>query len=309
MKLSTTTGLCQKTGNSAELIDLNEVLRVLRAVGYEELDLSFCFQNRPEYILRGDDWEAKIDRLGETAAKLGIYFYQCHLPFVPGCSPYMCPDFKTPGYAEYFDEVTRRAYIACGKLDVKWAVAHPRTYPEFNYEIKATMEANHAWQDKFIELGIKNGTGTAVENMLPPLDRKFADRFCEHYDQLIDYVDSFNEPMVGICWDTGHANQMQFNQARALRAIGSRLKTLHINDNHYGHSDEHLLPYMGEVDWQGVIDALVEIGYAGNLNYETGKVTFNSWGDVQLDFVKMTYKNGLHLLDLYEKALLNKTNQ
>ena len=306
MKLSTTTGLYQKNGNSAELKDLNEVLRFLREVGYEEIDLSFCFQNRPEYILRGDDWEEKIDQLGETAARLGIYFYQCHLPFVPGCSPYTSPDFKKPGYAEYFDESTRRAYIACGRLGVKWAVAHPRSYPEFNYENKATLEANRAWQDKFVELGIKNGTGTAVENMLPSLDRKFASRYCQHYDQLIEYVDSFNDPMVGICWDTGHANQMQFDQVRALRAMGKRVKTLHINDNHYGNADEHLLPYMGEVDWPGVINTLIEIGYEGNLNYETGKVTFTSWGEVQMDLVKMTYKNGLYLQDCYEKALLEK---
>lgn len=306
MKLSTTTGLYQKTGNETVLKDLNEVLRVLREVGYEEIDLSFCFHKFPEYILRGDDWEKKIDELGETAVKLGISFYQCHLPFVPGCSPYRCPDFKEPGHAEYFDEMTRRAYIASGRLGVKWAVSHPRTYPEFNYENKATFEANHAWQDRFVELGIKNGTGTCVENMLPSLDRKFSAKYCEHYDQLIEYVDSFNDPMVGICWDTGHANQMQLDQTRAVKTMGKRIKTLHINDNCYGNADEHLLPYMGEIDWTGFINALVEVGYEGNLNYETGKITFQSWGEVQMDLVKMTYKNGLYLLDCYEKAMKAK---
>lgn len=306
MKLSTTTGVYQKSGNSGVLRDLNEVLTLLHEVGYEEVDLGFCTHNRPEYILRGDDWEQKIDQLGETAAKLGISFYQCHLPFIPGCSPYACADFKRPDYAGYFDECTRRAYIACGRLGVKWAVAHPRTYPEFNYENKASLKANHAWQDRFVELGIKNGTGAAIENMLPFLDRKLSVKYCEHYDQLIEYVDSFHDPMVGICWDTGHANQMQFNQGRALRAIGKRLKALHINDNYYGNRDEHLLPYMGEVDWPDVIDALAEIGYEGTLNYETQNVSNGAWGDAQKDLVKMVYQNGLYLLDCYEKALLEK---
>lgn len=306
MKLSTTTGLYQQSGGTTALRDLNEVLRVLREVGFGTIDLSFCFQNKPDYILRGDGWEGEIDKLGETAAKLGIDFYQCHLPFVPGCSVLRCPDFQKPGYAEYFDECTRRSYVASGRLGVKWAVAHPRTYPEYNYETAASLEANHAWQDQYVELGIKMGVGTAFENMLPSLNRQFASRYCQYYDQLIELTDSYREPMVGICWDTGHANQMGFDQGRALRAMGSRLKTLHLNDNHYGSRDEHLLPYMGEVDWDAVIGALVEIGYGGSLNYETGKVAIGGSGDVQLELVKATYQNGLCLLKRYEEALRAK---
>ena len=303
LKLSTTTGLYQQSGDTERLRDMNEVLRTLREVGYEEIDLSFCFQNFPEYILRGDDWERKIDEIGETAAKCGISFYQCHLPFVKGCSRLMSSDFKKPGYGEYFDECRRRAYIASGRLGVRWAVAHPETFPEYNYETKASLEGNHVRNDELIELGIKLGVGTAIENMLPNLTRKFASRYCQYYDQLIDLVDSFHDPMVGICWDTGHANQMQYDQVRALRAIGGRLKTLHINDNHYGFSDEHLLPFMGTVDWPGVVSALVEIGYAGTLNYETGKVTKTAYGEIQMDFVRLTYQNGLYLQGMYEKAL------
>ena len=62
MKLSTTTGLYQQSGGTTALRNLNEVLRVLREVGYDTIDLSFCFQNKPDYILRGDDWEAKRTR-------------------------------------------------------------------------------------------------------------------------------------------------------------------------------------------------------------------------------------------------------
>ena len=306
MKLAPTTGLYQQSGDTKALRDLNEVLRVLREVGYDTIDLSLCFQNKPDYILRGDDWEKKIDVLGNTAAELGIQFYQCHLPFVKGCCPSVCPDFKTPGYAEYFDECTRRAYIASGRLGVKWAVAHPRSYPEYNFETKASLEANHAWQDQYVELGIQNGVGTAIENMLPSLNREYASRYCQYYEQLIELVDSFRDPMVGICWDTGHANQMAYDQPRALRAIGSRLKALHINDNHYGNRDEHLLPYMGSVDWPGVINTLVEIGYQGSLNYETGKVTIGAYGAIQLELVKMTYRSGLYLLDCYHQALQAK---
>ena len=303
MKLSTTTGLYQQRGDTDHLRDMNEVLQVLRSVGYEEIDLSFCFQDKPDYLLRGDDWERNVDQLGETAAKLGISFYQSHLPFVKGASMKKSALFQRPEYRAYFDECVRRAYVAGGRLGVRWAVAHPLSFPEYNFETEASLKENRAYYDQFVELGIQCGTGTAFENMLPSLDREMAARYCQHYEQLIELVDSYADPMVGICWDTGHANQMQLVQGRALRAVGSRLKTLHINDNHYGNRDEHLLPYMGTVVWPEVMEALVEIGYSGTLNYETGKVTSEAYGEIQLGLVELTYRNGLYLLDLYEKAL------
>ncbi len=302
MKLSTTTGLYEKSGNTTDIRNINDILRILHEVGYDTFDLGFCPHEHPHFVLRGDDWEKKIDQIGETAAKLGVTFYQSHLPFVPGCCPSLYPKFKEPGFIEYFDEMTRRAYLASARLGVKWAVAHPRSYPEYNYESKASLEENRAWGDKYVELGIKLGVGTAMENMLPPLDRRqYSNRYCVHYEQLIDLVDSYNDSMVGICWDTGHANQTKCDQGRAMRAIGSRLRVLHINDNNYGFRDEHLLPFMGDVDWIAVLRALHEIHYQGTLNYETGKVAVGAYDEMQTDLAKACYQNGLRMLELYEK--------
>ena len=183
------------------------------------------------------------------------------------------PKFKEHGYREYFDECTRRACIANGMLGVTWTVAHPLNFPELNFERKASLEANREYYAPFVELCLKNGTGVAFENALPCLDRKQPVRYCQHYEELMELCDSFGEETVGICWDTGHANQMKLDQNRAIRVMGSRIKCLHLNDNHYGTRDEHLLPFMGDVDWNGVVRALVEIGYHGTLNYETVAVT------------------------------------
>ena len=38
MKLSTTTGLCQQSWGTAALRDLNEVLQLLREVGYDTIE-------------------------------------------------------------------------------------------------------------------------------------------------------------------------------------------------------------------------------------------------------------------------------
>lgn len=300
MKISAATGMYQRRGDSPLHRDLNEVITVLKQVGFDTFDLSFSSVSQPEFILKGDDWEKKIDRLGNTAARLGVSFFQSHLPFVDLCSIQMCPDFRDAGYVKRFWEYTRRAYIANRMLGIGWTVMHPVTCPEHNYENKATFETNHALYDPYIEEGIRLGVGTAIENMPPNRTRQLASVYCQHYDQLIELVDSFGDSLVGICWDTGHAHQAQLDQERALRVMGRRVKVLHISDNHTSGWDEHLLPYIGDIDWDSVLRGLVDIGYDGTLNFEAGNTSARAHGWLQLEYMKLAYQNGRYLLERYE---------
>ena len=303
MELSLATGFMQRQTESAQYRDLNDVLRILHdEAGYKVLDLNLAFEFREEFILRGDEWEKKVDMLGDTAAKTGVKFYQCHMPYVKECCRLLDARFQKPGYEEYFEECTRRAYAASARLDIQWAVIHPYTCPELNYENQLSLERNHLYYDKFVEMGIKSGVGTAIENMTPSPSGAISERYCEHYDQLIELADSFHDPMVGICWDTGHANLAKLNQKKALMKIGRRLKTLHINDNHGEHRDEHLLPYMGTVNWNEVTEALAETGYEGSLNYEVGKVSEFAPAEIRTDLAKLAFRNGLFIKNLLEKA-------
>jgi sugar phosphate isomerase/epimerase len=303
VRFSITTGCCMTARGNNKLLGDVEALKKLHEVGFDTVDFSFVYYEYADFILRADDWEKRIEEVGRVAEELRIKITQCHFPFI---MEHLRLSHASE-YSEIFDECMHRAYIAAGMLGVRYGVIHPRTYPEFNHEAKACLEANHAYYDKFIELGIKHGVGTAIENQLPFLTRKLATRYCQHYDQLIELVDSYNDPMVGICWDTGHANQMQFDQGRALRAIGHRLKALHINDNKYGTLDEHLLPFIGDCDWDDIIEALVDIGYDGDLTYETGRVgNLAPWGPFQDAFLRATRENGLCMMEMYNAALKRK---
>ncbi len=289
-----------KSYGHPDLLDESLVMEKMYNIGYRHVDINFTELTNKNFILRDDGWRQRVEKVGETAARLGMRIHQSHLPFADQASP----DFYAGGYAEYFDICMHRAYQASALLGVEWGVIHPRTYPEFNNEDKACLAANHAYYDQFVELGVGLGVGTAMENQLPYLKRQRACRYCQHYDQLIELVDSFREPLVGICWDTGHANQMQFNQARALRAIGGRLKALHINDNHYGTRDEHLIPFLGEIDWYQVMQALAEIGYTGVLTYETGQVGRKApAGLLQDALANATFVSAQVLVGIYEQAL------
>ena len=70
----------------------------------------------------------------------------------------------------------------------------------------------------------------------------------------------------GFVLDTGHANLMG-DQDEIIETFGSRLISLHLNDN-YGVDDDHITPQMGSVDWSKVCRHLGEINYQGCFMYE-----------------------------------------
>lgn len=302
MQPSTTIGVCLRSYGNPLLNDYEDVVRRLHDAGYSVLDFAFVLQNYSNYILREDDWQQRIDSIANLSAKLGVTFSQSHLPYVTDTQFDKDHNFEKPGYMDYFKECMRRSYIASGMLGVRYATLHPLSFQEYNYEEEITLQKNHEFFDEFIELGIKHNVGTAYENMLPPLDNRCPDRYCTHYDQLIRLVDSYNDPMVAVCWDTGHANIKGLDQVRALRKLGHRVKNLHINDNHRCNRDEHLQPFMGYIDWFKVIPTLAEIGYDGDMTYETNQVGIKAKDELQDAFVRLTYENGCYLVKIFEDA-------
>lgn len=81
-----------------------------------------------------------------------------------------------------------------------------------------------------------------------------------------------NADYFGYCIDTGHANKaMRFNNnptpADHIRMCGSRIVALHLNDNDTL-TDQHKIPKTGTINWEDVLSALDEVGYAGTYNME-----------------------------------------
>jgi hypothetical protein len=300
MELSTTTALLSEACDDPWLIEGTEVVERLHGHGYRVLDFNFGFYTHTDYILRGEDWQKKVDRVADTAAKLGVTFSQSHIPFYH-IHPSLDANLQKSGGVEYFDECTRRAYIASGMLGVKYATVHPLTDIFHNCTVSDSFQLTRTYYEPYIELGMKYNVGTAYENLFAPFQREIVARYGQNYEQLIELVDSYRDDRVGICWDFGHANEMKLNQEQALRAVGHRLKNLHINDNN-GTRDEHLLPFMGTVKWKELIPVLAEIGYQGDLTFETGAVTRKAARAIQDAYITATYACGEYLLSLYREA-------
>lgn len=302
MKICTTTAILSEACDDDKLVPRPEMVRRLSEHGYKSLDFDFSFYRKEDYILRGDDWEKKVDEVADMAAKCGVTFAQSHITFC-NISHTFDQYLRDPEHMAYYNESTRRAYIASGMLGVRYATIHPLTDVN-TFATEDCIRLNHDYYDKYIELGMKYNVGTAYENGFTPFDRSIVATFCQHPQDLIELVDTYKDERVGICWDFGHANEAKINQLYALRVIGRRLKNVHINDNSGGR-DEHLLPFLGNIDWFTVIPVLAEIGYDGDLAFETGMMTRKAARALQDTYIDAAYACGEFLLDIYNNAVKN----
>ena len=268
MKLGIRENSIRTASNDPHKIGTIESVKLLHEAGFESIDLGFGSVPNEDYILAGDDWERKIDELGNEAAKYGMDFCQLHLPsYKNGCEA-KDPLFKKPGYKERFEQSLERSLLAGEKLGVPWAVAHPLSpFDITGGDPDKAYQANREYFDRYVDFAIKHGVGIAFENMNQGIPGKGKLRYCGHYQELIELVDGYADPMVQICWDFGHANIVGFDQSIALRKVGKRLKCVHIDDN-FGVTDNHLVPFAGVIDWHRIFPVLAEIGYEGECNFE-----------------------------------------
>ena len=84
---------------------------------------------------------------------------------------------------------------------------------------------------------------------------------------LVEAVLELGLPNVGFNIDTGHAVLHGMAPADAIRLMGQRLYTTHLQDN-FGARDDHLPPGAGSIEWGPVISALQDMQYGGTLMVE-----------------------------------------
>lgn len=188
--------------------------------------------------------------------------------------------------------------------------AMPQGHIELELDIcdPKDVDALKIWLDLFCAAGVKaavlHATGALEESYERQLElrsatlRKLND-YLSDTDMTICLENLFNKPMVrsvdginelieasgggehlGICLDIGHLHRTRSHglteqtSTEFIRKAGSRLKALHIHDNH-GVTDDHLLPFTHKgLDWKEFMRALAENGYEGLFNLEIHTETY-----------------------------------
>ena len=237
--------------------DLHSSLVHLKNAGFKYIDISFWSRYLPGSPYFTPDNEVLADEYRREIEMLELIPVQSHEPF--GNS------IGNDGGAFYFKKTPLSIDLA-GKIGIPSITLHagisiePMTREEY-------MEKNVEVFKKLIPYAEKYGTRLLIENT----GWTVGDTKLSTADDLNEILDRIDHPLFGVCWDTGHANLCDLDQYAELKKLGARLEGLHVHDN-YGKRapgcDLHQYPYWGNVNFDGVISALLEIGYKGTFNFE-----------------------------------------
>jgi sugar phosphate isomerase/epimerase len=258
------------------------VLPRMAAAGYSGADFNFF------NLITQLDWrdetraDAWLDTLAQAAADAGLTWVQAHGP-----TPNMLRNNDTD---RLHHEMCAPGLRACQRLGVPWMVMHPstaRVAPDDRPQQRRLIEKNIEYFRSLAPLCEQYGVGIAVENngvfhgADPQMIARYPGALAE---ELCEIVDAVNHPLVGACWDTGHAQRAQVDQPAALRMLGRRLKALHVNEND-GQRDLHIFPFTfrdANLRWPDIMAALRDAGYTGDLTLEVG-AAFDAVPDALFD--------------------------
>lgn len=292
MKIGTMTSAFRHGRIDDPYTTYKEQISMCKESGYTILDFNMCAMIDTNTECNKDDWRKQAEEIRTFADDLGVSFCQSHPPYRKSEGGNQNPN---PEVENHYCAVTERAIEISSIIGVKWAVLHPATeLGRSMLDTEANVQLNHRINDRFANLAQKLDVGIAFENMR---DKDTYRRFGSSAEELIALIDSYDSPLIGACWDFGHANRNMGDQERSLRLLGSRLKATHVNDNHGKNLDEHLLPFMGDIDWKQLIPVLRDIQYQGDLIYELS-ITKNMPMELKMSTMKYASEVGTYLLSL-----------
>lgn len=166
------------------------------------------------------------------------------------------------------------AFLGCPAI-----VCHSITRSTKEKEIATNMEMYR----RMIPAAKKYGVKICLENLFGSFKGRIIEGACSDVNEACWYLDTLNaeagSECFGFCLDVGHANLVGRNLYQYITKLGKRLTILHIHDND-GKSDLHMMPYnythnWGKdlvCDWEGFINGLHDIGFEGDLCFETFRV-------------------------------------
>ncbi len=208
-------------------------------------------------------WKEQHDAL----QKYGLRISQVHAPF----PAYV---FDNPSFLDYAIGVNEKCIRYCDYIGCPYLVLHGISLPAG--EDRLTHEEVEALNLKLYTALIPTLKETNVticlENLFSGRGDKLRQGHCADPYEAVRHIDALNElagkECFGLCLDTGHLHLLHGDVKKYVRVVGGRIKALHLHDND-GTTDAHMAPYTASFPWAELLAALKEVGYAGDLSFET----------------------------------------
>lgn len=269
-------------------IPLSHEIERLSFCGFKNLDFNFldmCINKNSDFLKQNYlDWIKECKKVGDIC---GVKFVQAHAP---------CESVYDVHNYDLLVELCIKAIKGCSILGIPWMVYHPIVDCRERFNSSDDLfDFNIKFFNRLLPYAKEYNVGIAIEDIAPFI----ADRSISNLtDDLINLIDTLDSPYVGACWDVGHANicavvkgaEHIARQSEQIIKLGERLKCTHIHDNNAQRAaslgfkmdsdpnkiqwnnvcafDEHIQPFMGDIDWQDVIKGLDSIDYSHYFTYE-----------------------------------------
>jgi sugar phosphate isomerase/epimerase len=170
----------------------------------------------------------------------------------------------------------------CGILGIPHTVVHAGHAKGISKE--EYFERNLAFYRQLFPVMEATGVSVLVENSTKA---NMGDQYYVNSGaDLAEFLRYAGHPLLHACWDTGHAN-CEGSQYDEIMALGDELRGVHINDNRGG-GDEHIAPFLGTLNHDEVISALIDVGFKGCFTLEcmSSLRPYNCWQGVRVRFEK-----------------------
>ncbi len=233
-----------------------ERLSALKEAGFDAYDFSMFNASSCPWIGE-NEYAEKVKALRKYADSIGIVCNQTHAPF-----PLVFSDSEEKTKAR-FAEIVRALEISA-ILGAKLSVVHPGNspMPQENAKLYKRFEP---YAKKFgIRIALENMWGWDNENghALPGA--------CSDGANFNAHLDLLDETVFCALVDVGHGEMkgLDTSAEKMIRALGGRVKGIHLHDNDLIH-DTHTLPFTRNIKYAPIIAALKDIGYDGDITLES----------------------------------------
>lgn len=191
-----------------------------------------------------------------SAKEHGIRLWTVHIPYGDDWDP------------SHLDAAVRKTVlenvVRLFKLAKEWGADKLVFHPSYEPVPAEDREERLRHCRESIRLLSREAVAHGVQLAVECLPRTCLGNRSEEIEYLIG-----DEPNVGVCVDVNHL--FHETPEQFIRKLGHRIITTHISDND-GVDERHWLPGEGIIDWNGVLRALSDSGYAGAFMYETRMV-------------------------------------
>lgn len=257
----------------------DEAFQFIKDCGFEGLDLNLD-HTVPGKLLkagkRNDFFDAPVEEIIQRFRQVKAASDKVSMPIVQAHAPFPLYHEDNPALMDYMVMATSKLLQVCKYLGCPYLVVHP--HKEMNKERE--WEINEKLYRGLMPAAKETGVKICLENLWIMQGEHPIGAVCSDPYEACFYIDTLNEEageeLFGFCYDVGHANMTARNIHHDLKVLGSRVFCLHIHDND-GRLDRHQAPYTFKntdkttpmLDWEGFYAGLKEIGYKGDLNFET----------------------------------------